>query len=236
MKFLLVAHEVPEAEFEQALLEMVGDRSNLKMALIPTASDPIEWIPDAHDPKKANPRLVPEKQAKQEAWWNNYKKELEAKGWQVVIADLKEDPAVLKEKLASVDVINVGGGDVNYLLEWARKSKLETYLAELLDRGVVYTGSSAGAMLPQPDIGFTWWEPGDPSDHVGLGIVDFITAGAPKNADGSLNVQQVVDRKKHLQAHIDFPWKVYLLQDGQMLRVDGNMIEYLGQNAIKEPI
>ncbi|PIR45245.1 MAG: hypothetical protein COV10_00405 [Candidatus Vogelbacteria bacterium CG10_big_fil_rev_8_21_14_0_10_51_16] len=145
------------------------------------------------------------------------------RGYDVIVADLKEDPEILKEKLQSVDIIDVGGGDVNYLLDWAKKANLGSYLKDLLARGVVYVGGSAGSMLPQPDIGFTWWEANDPTDHVGLGVVDFITTGGP--------VETVVARKKHLQEVMDFPWKIYVLQDGQAIKVDGDTIEHLGPGA-----
>lgn len=61
----------------------------------------------------------------------------------MVIADLKEDPEVLKQKIKSVDVIDVTGGDVNWLLDWAKKSKLDTYLKDVLDNGAIYIGTSA---------------------------------------------------------------------------------------------
>jgi peptidase E len=138
MKLLLTSNGLSDPSLEKAFLEMTNYRTDLKMAWIGTAGDPIEWVPDGVDKKSFTAKLIPEKLEQQEAWWNRYREKWEAKGYRVINADLKEDPAVLKEKLQSVDIINVGGGDVNYLLDWAKKSQLDSYLKELLDRGVVY--------------------------------------------------------------------------------------------------
>ncbi len=145
-----------------------------------------------------------------------------------MVADLKDDSEKIKEKLNSVDIIDVCGGDVNYLLDWAKKSKLDTYLKNLLDKGVVYIGTSAGSCLLGPDIGFGWWEPNDPTDHVGLKITDFILLPHQKESNESENVKKYTERKKYLQTIMDFPWKVYLLQDGQAIKDVGDKIEYIG--------
>jgi len=174
MKLLLTSNGFTGTSLEKVFLEMTDNRIDLKVAIIPTASDPIEWVPEKEGSKEYVAKLIPEKKEKNAEWLNNYKKGWIEKGYDVVIADLKEGPEKLKEKLESVDVIDVTGGDVNYLLDWAKKSRLDTYLKELLDGGVVYIGTSAGCGLVTPDIGLTWWEPGMSVDHAGFGIVDFV--------------------------------------------------------------
>ena len=166
MKLLLCAHKVSDADYESALLDLTGERTGLKMAFINTAGDRIEWVPEKEGSERYVAKLVelnPEEQAKRDAWLSNYKAKLTERGYEVIVVDLKKDPKEVREKLENVDIIEVGGGDVNWLLDWAKKSGLNTYLKELLDKGIIYTGGSAGAMLPQPDIGFTWWEPARPA-------------------------------------------------------------------------
>jgi len=233
MKLLLTSNGFTDSSIEQAFLEMTNNRTDLKVAIIPTASDPIEWVPEKEGSKEYVPRLIPERKEKNAGWLNNYKGEWEEKGFDVVIADLKEEPEKIKEKIESVDVIDVTGGDVNYLLDWAKKSKLDTYLKDLLGRGVVYVGTSAGSGLLVPDIGLTWWETDMSMDHVGFGIVDFIVIPHQKESDERTNVENLTKRKKHLQSVINFPWKVYLLQDGQAIKVIGDNIEHIGSGAKK---
>lgn len=237
MKLLLTANGVSNLELEQAFLELTGNRKGLKIAFITTAGDNIEWVPEKEESKKFIPKLkelTTEELAKKEKWLSEYKAKYEEKGHNVVFVDLKEDPAKIREVLETVDVIDVGGGDVNWLLEWAKKSKLDTYLKNILTKGVLYMGASAGSMLVNPDIGFTWWEPSSFDDRVGLGIVDFMFQ--PLHGGNDLSkAKEFTERKKHLQSLVEYPWKIYLVMDGQAVKVDGDKIEHIGL-GIKESI
>lgn len=233
MKLLLTSNGFIENSLEKDFLDLVDDRKNLKVAIIPTAGDPIEWVPEKEGDqtkdyiaKLTRPNDTEYGKGKDYLYFKN-------KGYDVVIVDLKEDPVEIKEKIESVDVIVVGGGDANWLLDWAKKSKLDTYLKDLLNKGVVYVGISAGSGLINPDIGLTWWEPDWKPDHIGLGIVDFVIVPHQKESDALSNVENLTKRKKHMQSLIDFPWKVYLLQDGQAIKVDGDKIEHIGEGTKK---
>lgn len=234
MKILLTSNGFREPLIGQAFLEMIGGRTGLKVAIIPTASDPIEWVPEKEGSKEYVAKLIPENREKNAEWLNNYEKEWVEKGYDVVIVDLKGDTEEIKEKLESVDVIDVTGGDVNYLLDWAKKSKLDTYLKDLLDKGIVYVGTSAGSMLLQPDIGLTWWGPEEKwkvVDHIGLGIVDFIVASHQKEESLLKSEENLINRRKYLQSVIDFPWRGYLIQDGQAIKVIGDNVEHIGEGS-----
>ncbi len=52
----------------------------------------------------------------------------------------------IEEKIVLSDIIYVGGGDTNYMLDIWREHKLEKLLVEAFDRGVVLSGLSAGAI------------------------------------------------------------------------------------------
>ena len=85
----------------------------------------------------------------------------------------------LRKKLSDVDVVYVAGGNTFYLLEKALESGFEVVIKELIEKGVIYAGGSAGAVLAGPTI-----EPVDVFDDpkaaphlksfTGLGLVDFI--------------------------------------------------------------
>jgi peptidase E len=223
MKLLLTSNGFMNTPLEKDFLEMTDNRTNLKIVVIPTASDPIEWIPEKEgDPiKDYIPRLIPAKKEKNLEWLKTYKETWESKGHTVTIADLKEDPDELKKKIELADVIDVTGGDANWLLDWAKKSKLDTYLKDVLNTGVVFVGTSAGSGFINPDIGLTWWEPDWKLDHVGLGIVDFIVVPHQNESDLQKNIEQLTTRRVHMQTAMNFPWKIYLLQDGHAIKVIG---------------
>lgn len=233
MKLLLTSNGFISASLEKDFLEIVGNKTNLRVAIIPTASDPIEWVPEKEGSQEYIAKLIPEKREKNAEWLNSYKNKWIEKGYNVVIADLKEDPEKIKEKLKSVDVIDVTGGDINWLLDWVKKSKLDTYLKGLLNKGIVYVGTSAGSGLLGPDIGLTWWEPYMDTEHLGLGIVDFVIVPHQKENDEQSNVENLTKRKEYLQSVINFPWKVYLLQDGQAIKVIDEKIEHIGPGTKK---
>jgi len=231
MKLLLTSNGFVKNSLEKDFLNLVGDSKNLKVAIIPTASDNIEWVPETPDSKKYVAKLIQLSKADEGEDYLYFKN----KGFDVVIADLKEDPEILRKKLKNVDVIDVPGGDVNYLLDWAKIAKLDKYLRELLDKGVVYIGSSAGTGLVVPDIGLTWWEPEKwaGTDHIGFGIVDFVVVAHQRESDKEKTAENLINRKKYMQSVTDFPWKVYLLQDGQAIKVDGDKIEHIGEGIKK---
>jgi peptidase E len=228
MKLFLTANGFLNTPLEKDFSELVGDRTNLKVAIIPTAGDPIEWIQESEGSKIYKAKLLPKKSEESIKWLESYKGEWEKRGYNVIFVDLKEDGADIKKKLESIDVIDVGGGDVNWLLDWAKKSKFSEYLKDLLEKGVVYTGASAGSMLVNPDIGFTWWEPEKPDDHVGLGVVDFMFQPLHGGNDEE-KTKNLIERKKHLQSLVDYPWTIYLVGDGQAIKVDGDKIEHIGE-------
>lgn len=231
MKLLLTSNGFINTPLEKDFLEMADGKTNLKVAIIPTAGDPIEWVPEKEGDqtkdyvaKLTRPNDVEYGKGQEYIY-------LKSKGYDVVIVDLKDDPIEIRKELESVDIIIVGGGDVNWLLDWSKKSKLDSYLKDILDRGVVYVGTSAGSGLLNPDIGLTWWEPDWKLDHIGLGIVDFIIVPHQKESELELNLKKYEERRAHLQSLINFPWKVYLLQDGQAVKVMDEKVEHIGSGA-----
>jgi peptidase E len=212
---------------------MADNKVGLRVAIIPTAGDPIEWVPlKEGDTSYDNfvPKLVGESNDGKGEYYDYFKN----KGFDVIVVDLKEDKNLVKEKLQSVDIIFVGGGDVNYLVDWGKKSKLDNYLKDILNNNVLYIGQSAGNGLLMPDIGLTWWEPTMKADHTGFGIVDFDIVVHQKEDDELKNTEKLIERKKYYQTVTNYPWKTYLVKDGQAIKVGGdNKIEHVGEGVKK---
>lgn len=56
------------------------------------------------------------------------------------------DPDVLRDKIISADLIIVGGGQSEYMMDTWKKFNVDQYLIEAYNRGVVCIGGSAGGM------------------------------------------------------------------------------------------
>lgn len=212
MKLLLTSaglRKDNDSDFRQGLVDsfkkLLGQEpKGLKCAYIPTAADPEEdkWFVEAG------------------------RQELKDLGMELIDVDLKDpNKASVKEKLEQSDVIYVNGGNTFYLLDWARKSGLSDYLKELLDKGIVYIGVSAGSILLGPDIAISGWDCTwdknivNLTDTTGLNIVPFATS--PHFTE----TERPVLEKKMREAN----YPVIAITDEQAVLVDGDNQEIVGE-------
>ncbi len=156
MKLLLTSIYVNVAD---ELLKLIKDKpENITVAFIPTASDPYEdkWFVEVD------------------------KNKLKEQGFRIREIDLKsKNYDELKEDIKDCGVIFVGGGNVFYLLQEARKSGFDKVMESLINTETVYVGSSAGSVLLAPNIEVVdvFDDPKEApelSDYTGLGLVDFL--------------------------------------------------------------
>jgi peptidase E len=231
MKLLLTSNGFTSPEIEEALDEFIDNRKNLTVAIILTASDPIEWVLEKEGdvaPYDSVARLTKIRELNEDDGDYKYFKD---KGHNPIWVDLKDDPKIIREKLQNVDIIDVPGGDANWLLDWAKKAELGDYLKDLLDRGVIYMASSAGNGLLMPDIGLSWWNKRWKLDHIGFGIINFCLSVHQDEEKLEESIDKIAELKKNYEA--EFPWKIYLVQDGQAIVVDGDSVEHIGSGTKK---
>jgi peptidase E len=231
MKLLLTSNGFTSPEIEEALDEFIDNRKNLTVAIILTASDPIEWVLEKEGdvaPYDSVARLTKIRELNEDDGDYKYFKD---KGHNPIWVDLKDDPKIIREKLQNVDIIDVPGGDANWLLDWAKKAELGDYLKDLLDRGVIYTASSAGNGLLMPDIGLSWWNKRWKLDHIGFGIINFCLSVHQDEEKLEESIDKIAELKKNYEA--EFPWTIYLVQDGQAIVVDGDSVEHIGSGTKK---
>ena len=132
--------------------------SNIRLAYIPTAADPYEnkWFIDK-DRKKLQELRIPY--------------------FEVDIKNKNQNS--LRIELKNCDAVFVSGGNSFYLLEKSLESGFDKVIKELIGKGIIYIGGSAGACIAGPSL-----EPiqtlDDPSKALKLksfdafGLVDFV--------------------------------------------------------------
>lgn len=148
-------------------------------------------------------------------------------GFSVTDIDIKnKKEEELYGVLSDFDTVFVSGGNVFYLLEKTIESGFDKVILKLLNKGIVYVGSSAGSTLLGPSL-----EPvktlDDPKlgpnlrNFNGLNIVDFVILphyGEPK----------YVDRYKSIiNEYSDSKYKVIPLSNNQAIKVVGDKYEII---------
>lgn len=149
--------------------------------------------------------------------------------WQVDKVTLADKNFKSLERLFEYDVIYVNGGYSGYLAQVMRKSGFDKRLPELLAKGIIYVGSSAGSMVLskiQDAASFYFGEPEPEALEIGgLGLVDFEFYPIHDSRwtdDLVYNIKQ--KRNKKL--------KYYLVRDGQAISLHNNDLKIYGEVLI----
>jgi dipeptidase E len=128
----------------------------------------------------------------------------------------------------------VNGGYSGYLAQVMKKSGFTKILPDLLNKGIVYVGSSAGSMVlsaVQDAASFYIGEPEPEALEIGgLGLIDFEFYPLHDSRWTAELVEQVkTKRNKDL--------KYYLVRDGQAISVEDGQVKTYGDVVIleKEP-
>lgn len=126
----------------------------------------------------------------------------------------------LKDK----DIIWFAGGYSGYLMYWIRRTQLDKTLKNLLDKNILYVGSSAGSMITSKTLEVSEWYIGGEEHGVnvlpGLGLVDFHIYPHFKDEQ----FEEIKDKYKGK--------KMYMLKDGEEIIVENNSIQVIGEERI----
>lgn len=193
MKLFLSSLAVSEMQ-RDAFVRLVGKPAGeIKLALIENAADP-----------EGNVRP---------GWVDENRAMIESNGFDVEIVDLrkyKHKPAELRDKLASKDVIWLGGGNTFYLRWILRETGADHIITKLVKDGKVYGGGSAGAIMAGPTLKY-FETADDPAD-------------APKLILDGLHLTDKV-----IVPHMDNPkFKAIIGKINENLRADGYQTVPLG--------
>lgn len=187
--------------------EYIGGYKGKKIAYIPTA-------------------------ANGEDGWENWKEKvdgswkfintLEAKVHPIVLEEYRND-SVVKELMKN-DIVWFAGGMPGYLMYWIKRCSIDIHIKEILDSGVIYFGTSAGAMVAGKTLDVSSW--GFVDNERGakeikpMNLVDFDIY--PHYDEGLLS-----DISKNYKGK-----KLYLLKDGEEIIVENGKIQVIGEERI----
>ena len=183
----------------EAIKDFVGrPPETLRMVFIPTAGNPDKDV-----------------------WWIDKDRDvLTRMGFLYTELDLASTPTErLTESLNDVDLIYIAGGYTYYLLEQIRNTGFDTVLAKFMERGGLYVGASAGALIAGPDI-----EPcsslDDPkygpslTSTKGIGLIDIVPMPHYDMSERSSAIEAIIAKYKDA-------YKVVPITDDEAILYDG---------------
>jgi dipeptidase E len=158
-------------------------------------------------------------------WRDADKQAMERMGIQVTDIDIKgKTKQEVEQALTDKDVIYVQGGDTYYLLKYVKESGFDDVVKELVNKGIVYVGVSAGSYIACPTIEQSSWKEkkeniyGLQINESALGLVPFLVVVHYTDA--------VKEEIKNGIAHTTYP--VRILTDMQGLLIQGDDVTFIG--------
>ncbi|MDP3900240.1 MAG: Type 1 glutamine amidotransferase-like domain-containing protein [bacterium] len=150
-----------------------------------------------------------------------------AVGFQVTNVDIEAKTTnELRNILQDKDIIYVQGGNTFYLLKHAKTSGFDIIVKELIDKGIIYIGVSAGSYIACPTIEMAIWKHQDRNrigltDLTALHLVPFL-----------LSVHYTPKYKEILKKAIkQTQYPVRILTDKQALLVRGEEVMLVGSGT-----
>lgn len=202
-----------------------------KLFLASIAAKTLDYLKEilSKDPKECKVIFIPTAADLYEdkSFVEEDRKKLVELGYKVEDFDIKgKDEKQLLEKFKFIDIIFIAGGNTFYLLEKVKESGFNNIIKELLDKGIVYVGSSAGAVIAGPSI-----EPIRLLDHPekapnlksfeGLNIVDFVPLPHFDNEKYGPKCEKVMEEYKE-------KFKLLPIKDLQAAIVEDNEVRFVG--------
>ena len=129
----------------------------------------------------------------------------------------------LRDFFKDKNVIHMEGGNTFYLLKAIRKIGFDTLIKELIDREVVYVGTSAGAYVACPTIEMATWGP-NVKDMCGLNDLNALNL-----VPFLMKVHYTDDVKELITEKIkQCKYPVRVLRDGQGILVEDDVNKFVG--------
>jgi len=129
----------------------------------------------------------------------------------------------LRKILKDKDIIYVQGGNTFYLLKQIKESGFDKVIKELIEKGVIYIGVSAGSIIAGPTIETAKWGGADTNDVGlvdldGLNLVPFLIIVHYNSKNQSIIQKQIKNSKYPVRALTDD--QAILIKDGEVKLVE----------------
>jgi dipeptidase E len=164
---------------------------------------------------------------KDKPWMEQDITKFEQAGFALEKADVTQQSAQeMVELLKKTELLIMGGGNTVYLLEELHKKQLLRIIADRVAEGLIYVGSSAGAVIASPDVQLERYfddraQPPQLSSYAGLGLCEFHVLPHWGNADFKREYM------KMLEYGYEQNIPLVSLTDEQALIGDGKSWEFL---------
>ncbi|MFH1187766.1 MAG: Type 1 glutamine amidotransferase-like domain-containing protein [bacterium] len=140
---------------------------------------------------------------------------------EIDIAGKSEDE--LKKALDGHDIVMVEGGNTFYLLKAVRESGFTNVIEELIEKGVVYVGSSAGSYITCPSIVMATWSN---RGFDRCGITDYSAMNLVPFLIKAHYTPDMLEMLKDKAGSLQYPMRV--LNDDQAILVRDGEVQLLG--------
>lgn len=145
-------------------------------------------------------------------------------GYQCEELDLDgKSEAELRKILSGKELVYVEGGNSYYLLKSIRESGFDKVIKELLPKGLIYVGGSAGAYVCCPTIEMATWKH---QDRNRFGVTDFTAMNLVPFLLSVHYKPEYRDLLKEKISHVKYPVKI--LTDEQALLIKDGEVELVG--------
>jgi len=129
----------------------------------------------------------------------------------------------LRKMLDGYDIVMVEGGNTFYLLKAVRESGFENVIKDLLAKGVVYIGSSAGSYIACPSIIMATWlkqefDDCGVTDYTAMKLVPFLI-----KAHYTPDMQKILEK---ISKNLQYP--IRILNDDQAILARDGEVQLLG--------
>lgn len=130
----------------------------------------------------------------------------------------------LRKLLKNKDVVYVQGGNTFYLLKYIKQSGFDKIVKELIKKGIIYIGVSAGSYVACPTIEMASWK------HQDRNIVDLKDLTALNFVPFLMTVHYEPKYKPILEKEIpNASYPVKILRDNQALLIKNGKVKLVGK-------
>lgn len=165
--------------------------------------------------------ITASKTAKDKSYIQNHEQLMKESGYNFSEIDIEgKSIEQLRELFKDKNVLHMEGGDTFYLLKAIKNSNFDKVIKELLSRGLVYVGTSAGSSVAGPTIEMSSHIPsGTTADKLeGLNLVSFLIK-CHYTEDKADQLKRLVGNLRH---------SVRFLRDGQAFLVEDDQVKLVG--------